>query len=386
MAQGQAPDDASRPAPARPSVRVALAIRRCPALFQDRPSEATASLPSGGEQAASWTGLNEKTTRSLIMSIRFKRPLAVAAATLLGGAAVVAVAATPAVAAEYCYNQAVTITITSSGSYNGTAGNDVVWINSPSGRTYYDPVGGRDRICAHTAGGVITIWANGSGHWIIGTHQGDTIYGSEGSDTISGEGGNDVIKGNGGNDFLDGYGGDDYIRGNAGDDIIDGGQDDDCLVGGTGYNRIYGSFDHDTLLLGHDSRYSSAQCAPAINDTSSAATAFMNSVSSGGGQANGDNGNDRIWGTNGSDSATGGAGNDTISTFGGNDGLYGDTGADYLNAGYGNDSIYDWYPDSVADFAYGGPGTDYFSVTSGGGDVCYAEWGPGTVSCSGGQG
>ena len=72
----------------------------------------------------------------------------------------------------------------------------------------------------------------------------------------------------------------------------------------------------------------------------------------------------------------------------GNDIIQGGPGSDYLNGGYGNDSLSlsDSTSDNAVDAAHGGPGTDRFSVRSGGGDVCYAEWGPATISCDGGQG
>jgi Ca2+-binding RTX toxin-like protein len=320
------------------------------------------------------------------MRLRYRRPLAVGAATLLAGVAAAVAVATPAMAAEYCYNLQVTISITSSGSYNGTSGNDVVRIKSPSGMTYYNPVGGRDHVCADTAGGPITVWTAGSGHWIGGSPYNDVIYGSEGPDDIGTGYGDDIIKGNGGNDLLWGYGGNDYIRGGAGDDQVHGGAGNDCLLGGSCYDEIVGDSGNDDILIAKSDRYSSTQCAPAEGDTSSAAMTFLNNPGSGGATVYSGNGNDRVFGSNSNDYISEGSsgGNDILRGYGGNDSIQGAYGSDYINGGYGNDILSDSYTDNAVDTVYGGPGTDTFYVYSGGGDVCYAEWGPGgMLPCTG---
>lgn len=320
------------------------------------------------------------------MRVRPRRPLALTAAALLAGVAGAVAVASPALATDLCYNLFPTITITAAGSYSGTSGDDIVFIKSYNGMTYYDPVGGRDHICVR-GDSAVTVWAAGSGHWIsIGNSAANVIYGSEGQDEVGGGSGPDTIKGNGGDDILRGYGGNDYIRGGNGNDDIDGGAGDDCLLGGSGYNTLAGDSGNDDILIARTERYSSTQCAPAEWDTSSAATTFLNSPGSGGGTVYPGNGNDRVYGSNSNDSISegSGTGNDMLRGYGGNDSLEGGYGSDYLNAGYGDDSLFDSYPDSSVDVAYGGPGTDKFHVSSGGADVCYAEWGPGGVlACTG---
>jgi Ca2+-binding RTX toxin-like protein len=269
----------------------------------------------------------------------------------------------------YCYNLQVTISITSAGSYSGTSGNDVVRIMTPSGSamTYYEPVGGRDHICADTAGGPIMVWTAGSGHWISTSPYNDTIYGSEGPDNVGDNGGNDTYKGNGGNDRLYGYSGNDYIRGGDGDDVVHGGSGDDCLLGGSGYNEIIGENGADTILINKTDRYSSTQCAPAEGDTSSAATTYLNSPGSGGGTVYPGNDNDRVFGSNSNDYITdSGSGNDILRGNSGNDSIQGGIGSDYLNGGSGNDILSDSYTDNAIDLAYGGAETDTFYVFSGG--------------------
>ncbi len=317
------------------------------------------------------------------MRSRYRRPLAVAAAALLAGVAGAVAVATPALAADLCFNHTPTKTITSAGYHTGTPGNDVVIIKHTSGVVYYEPVDGNDEICRVSAsGGSIFIYRNGDGHKIVvGGSIGATIYGSDGPDEILGGGGNDLIAGNGGDDYISGGGGDDYIRGNGGNDHIFDEYGDNCLLGGAGDDEISVSTNHDdnTILLGHENRYNSYQCAPADSDTSAAATNFINSVTTGKDAAYGGAGDDRIWGSNGNDYVTAGSGNDSVRGFAGNDSLWGGSGADILNGGYGNDSLYD-FGDSVADYLYGGPGTDYFSAKST--DLCYAGWDPPSMSCT----
>jgi Ca2+-binding RTX toxin-like protein len=314
--------------------------------------------------------------------------LVVAAATLLAGAAGVAgtlAVASPAAAAEWCYNLQVTISIGTAGSYNGTTGNDVVLIKSTNGMTYYNPVDGRDHVCV-TGSSPATVWAAGLGHWIgISNSAANVIYGSEGPDEISGGLGPDTIKGNGGNDRLFGYGGNDYIRGGDGDDQINGGSGDDCLVGGSGYNDIIGENGNDDILINKTDRYNASQCAPAEGDTSAAATAFLGSPGTGGGEIYPGNGNDRVFGSDSNDytSEGSGSGNDILRGYGGNDSIEAGKGSDQLYGGSGNDILQDSYTDNVFDAAYGGSGTDSFSVRSQGGDVCYPDSGPATIACSG---
>src|SRR4051812_29530668 len=100
------------------------------------------------------------------MRLQPRRLLVIGAAALLSGVAAVAVASPAMAASDLCYSLYSTITYTTAGSYSGTSGDDVVVIKSSNGRTYYNPVGGRDHICV-TGSSPITVWAAGSGHWIV---------------------------------------------------------------------------------------------------------------------------------------------------------------------------------------------------------------------------
>jgi Ca2+-binding RTX toxin-like protein len=288
-------------------------------------------------------------------------------------------------AAEFCYNLQVTISIANAGGYSGTAGDDVVLIKSTNGMTSYDPIDGRDHICV-TGSSPVTVWANGDGHWIgMSNAAANVIYGSEGPDEVGGGSGNDTIKGNGGNDELWGFGGNDYIRGGDGNDQINGGSGDDCLLGGSGYNELIGELGNDDILINKTDRYSSSQCAPAEGDTSPAATTFLGSPGTGGGLVFPDNGNDRVFGSDSNDTISEGShsGNDILRGYGGNDSIEGGKGSDQLHGGSGNDLLFDSYTDNAFDAAYGNSGTDTFAVRSLGGDTCYPASGPGTIACSG---
>lgn len=319
------------------------------------------------------------------MRLRPTWRLAAGAATLLAGVAGAVAVASPAMAAEYCYNLIITQKITTAGSYSGTSGDDIVLITSSNGMTDYNPVGGRDHICV-TGASPITVWAAGDGHWISLFQGSNVIYGSDGPDDVGGGSGADTIKGNGGNDLLWGYGGNDYIRGGNGDDQLNGGNGDDCLLGGAGFNEIIGENGNDDILIAKTDRFSSTRCAPAEGDTSAAATTFLGSPGSGGGEIYPGNGNDRVFGSTSTDyiSEGSGGGNDILRGYGGNDSLEGGFGSDYLNGGSGNDTLMDSYTDSAVDWVYGGSGTDTFYIFSGGGDVCYADSGPGgLLACNG---
>ncbi len=299
------------------------------------------------------------------------------------GAAVAVATASPALAAQ-CWGETPTIVANRATNIIGTPGHDVVEINA-AGVTY-TPNGGSDFICIRTSAGS-TVWAGGSGHLIQGGAGPDFIYGSEGNDVIFGGGGNDLLKGNGGIDVIQGGAGDDYIRGNAGGSIgvsqdaekLRGNDGNDCILGGPGYEIITGGPGNDTILLGHEHRYSDTQCAPAENDNSAAAAAFRNNLDSNAGNANGEGGHDRIWGSNGGDGLSGDSGNDIINGFAGPDSIDDVSGIDVLKGGAGDDTIIDW--DSVGgDQLYGGAGSgDRLHAHST--DTCFPDNGPATTPC-----
>lgn len=78
--------------------------------------------------------------------------------------------------------------------------------------------------------------------------------------------------------------------------------------------------------------------------------------------ADGDSGDDFIWGNNGDDTIYGRSGNDTLQGWYGNDSLYGEYGNDTLNGGDGNDTLYGEYDN---DSLVGGLGNDLLNGGSG---------------------
>ena len=88
-------------------------------------------------------------------------------------------------------------------------------------------------------GNAFQVTITGSGTF-NGTIDSDVILGSEGADTINGLGGYDRICGLGGNDVIDGGAEDDWIAGDSGDDTLKGGDGDDQIFAGPGNDRVEG--------------------------------------------------------------------------------------------------------------------------------------------------
>lgn len=139
---------------------------------------------------------------------------------------------------DLCFNHFPTMTITTAGSYRGTAGNDIVVIKHPGGMVYYDPVDGHDEICRLDTPGPFTVWTAGDGHQISAAGpSGVTIYGSEGPDDIGGSSGNDTL--NAGADNVA-----DYLYGGPGTDKFYADND--------GLNVCYPEWGPATMACGHN--------------------------------------------------------------------------------------------------------------------------------------
>ena len=159
---------------------------------------------------------------------------------------------------------------------------------------------------------------------------------SSGSDTfIGGAGGDSPAGAGGGNDSMYGAGGNDSLRGEGGNDTLAGGTGNDTLDGSTGTDFV---------------DYSGA---------AGSVTANLTNIGTGNASADGDGGQDSLFGMNGiigsgfADSLSagtgggtaqdffidGGAGDDRIFTGNGNDTLIGGDGSDTLLAGNGNDVL-----------------------------------------------
>ena len=197
----------------------------------------------------------------------------------------------------------------------------------------------------------------------------DTLYGGGGLDTIGGGQGNDMLFGEGGNDRLSGGEGTDVIDGGAGNDRIFGGAGNDSLIGGGGDDTLDGGDGLDTAEFeGTADGYAFARAGDGtititdtdiagFNDGTDALTGIEN-LRFGGIDylvgVEGTDGNDILFGTDGSDVLSAGNGNDILVGQGGDDDLFGGAGDDLILAGDGDD------------FADGGSGND--TLIGGAGD------------------
>ena len=210
------------------------------------------------------------------------------------------------------------------------------------------------------------ISVDGGDDVIIGGAGDDVIYGGAGDDRIDGGAGNDTIYGERGNDRLLGGSGNDTIYGGVGHDIIfgDGIQSEQNVPGKT--EKVIVDFvDVKTLFAEkfYSDEFKAAQFKNGyvinksefnvVGSTQSADDGVAGADKIYGGEgddlifgdngteiANVANGNDFIEGGLGNDILDGNGGNDTISGGIGNDIIYGGSGDDRIDGGAGNDSLY----------------------------------------------
>lgn len=256
-----------------------------------------------------------------------------ATSALIASALLVAPAA---FAAEKCDGKTVT-KVVSSGTYEGTSGQDVVIVK---GQATVKLGAGSDTVCVQTDGRVTAYLGEGQDkffgagkkghHWVHGGpgrndiyvgnggslvlagDSGDVIVGGSGIDNVVGGSGHDDIKGGDGDDTLYGLGGIDLIKGGKGDDLIVGGLDRDELYGDAGNDTIYGDYD---FTEGEDVSWVG---------TGDEGKKYAAKISAG-------YGNDKLYG---------GAGNDKLVGDLGDDYLDGGRGDDYLEGGPGSDQLF----------------------------------------------
>ncbi|HET6157895.1 MAG TPA: calcium-binding protein [Dongiaceae bacterium] len=172
----------------------------------------------------------------------------------------------------------------------------------------------------------------------------DNLDGKAGNDTLRGWGGNDQLTGGDGNDLLVGEIGNDTLTGGAGRDELNGGSGDDVMTGGKGDDTYIvdsvGDVVQEAANSGYDTIITTVSLTLGANIESVQMDALALSI-------NGNDLNNAIYGSNGSDTANGGKGHDY---------LYGAGGADVLNGGDGNDVIEGGFG---ADTIDGGAGDDH---------------------------
>ncbi|MDC3044659.1 hypothetical protein OA098_01075, partial [Prochlorococcus sp. AH-736-B04] len=254
---------------------------------------------------------------------------------------------------------------------------------------------GKDKL--YGLGGDDTLNGNENDDQLYGGYGDDTLYGGDDNDELYGEMGNDILYGGDGNDRLTGGEGTDILIGGKGDDtyvlddkldtILDQGSnsDNDTII--LRYNvQKY------TLASGiRDLELDSNVKKVNGNDLGNTIVG-----SSGSNTINGKSGNDTLNGGKGNDKLIGGTGKDTalfskksnvvdlsttkiqntgdgkdtlveienISSGGGNDKLYGSKGSNTLNGGNGNDLL---IGGAGKDKLIGGAGKDIFKLSKGSG-------------------
>jgi Ca2+-binding RTX toxin-like protein len=317
------------------------------------------------------------------------------------------------------------------GTYDGGAGNDLLYIGTPSGSAAYTVVfTGAGSGTFKTNGASISgsdIFSNFEQFYFLGdsgddvidaslanlslTSQGTvagltfglTVNGYTGNDNITGSAGDDKLDGGNGNDTLNGGAGNDTLNGGAGNDTLNGGEGSDIVNGGTGDDKIFAKDILDTIDGGADNDYLTldviASATYVVFNSANAATVSSAAGPAGSFQSieqfyyyGSSFGNDyvdaglatmavtssgvglpalRLRGDGGNDTLLGSAFGDTIEGESGDDTLLGRGGDDTINGGAG------------FDYLAGGDGGD---ILSGGANADTLDGGNGDDSIYGGSG
>ena len=254
----------------------------------------------------------------------------------------------------------------------GGNGNDTYFVDQANDQVIESSNAGYDKVYASVS---YTLGDNVENLYFLGNGNIDGVGNSE-HNYIEGNAGNNRIDGKGGDDFLIGGDGDDRLFGGSGHDVLYAGAGIDTLNGGSGDDWFYDLDVNDVLIEiaggGHDT---AEVYAAAANSTyhlgANVEDLFISGqqnliahgnnagnqifISSNGGTAYGEGGNDDIFAQT-SETLYGGNGNDTLrgnSNFANN--LYGEAGRDYFTLA------------DTMDTASGGSGRDSFEFLWGNG-------------------
>ena len=162
------------------------------------------------------------------------------------------------------------------------------------------------------------------------------IYGSANADILSALGGDDGLFGGGGNDQL--FGGD-------GNDRLEGGQGVDTMSGGDGDDIYFVENAADVVIEYADGGFDVLQSYVDFSLPDNVEVLVLRGFA-------------RVGSGNETDNrVTGSTGSDTLAGLGGNDLLFGLSGGDLMDGGAGNDRL---YGDTGIDILTGGSGADVF--------------------------
>jgi large repetitive protein len=195
----------------------------------------------------------------------------------------------------------------------------------------------------------------------------DMLMGGVGQNTIAGAGGNDTLTGNVSDDRLTGGVGNDRLTGDAGNDTLDGGSGTDSLTSGAGNDTLDGGSGTDAMTGGSgddfyvvdDSSDLAIEDVDAGIDTVQSSASFVLgenleslTLTTGAIAGTGNALNNTITGNDLDNTLVGNLGNDILVGSSGNDLITGDAGEDNLTGGSGIDRL------------TGGQGRDSFFLTS----------------------
>lgn len=222
------------------------------------------------------------------------------------------------------------------------------------------------------------------------------LYGGDGNDTIQGGDGDDYLFGGKGNDFLEGEKGNDVMKGGAGRDTMewDNGDGSDIMEGGKGFDTaiVEGAEtagDHFLVETNGDRvAFERVNLGPFTLDIGT--TEKMEVEGLGGDDvidargltagliklvADGGEGNDDIFGSEGDDRLSGGDGHDELVGFRGNDVMKGGAGRDRLiwNNGDGSDVMDGGKGSDTVEANGSDTADDVFEIDGDGKDIDFAR-------------
>lgn len=200
-----------------------------------------------------------------------------------------------------------------------------------------------------------------------GNRFGNSMSAGSGDDRLFGAGGDDVLRGLGGDDLVYGGGGANRLFGGTGDDLLEGsGGLRDRLVGGAGddvyieFHKADGAGDRIVEKPGGGfdivRSFSQSHSLPDNVEELQMLGSFDGVV-----VAEGNDLDNRIFGTDGRDSISGGAGSDTIHGGRGRDSLLASDGMDVIYGGGGGDLL---SASQGRHQLFGGSGDDTFDIVN----------------------